>query len=632
MKSRLLACVLLGSLCFGVACKGGGGGDVAFLDVEQRVPERDAEDVIVDTIVAVRMNAAIKPATLSNNTFFLTDEDDALVPSMVRILDEPNADPSMMGTAAELVPNESLNVLTNYTVTVTTELQSLGGASLKEDYQWTFTTIDAAWGDAEWVEEPLANWESTAQQMAVDGQLGVMAVWELEEGFEEDTFIYANRYTRKGLWGEPEPIDDGNGRAAKPKVAADGDGNAFAVWERGETTSSDKKIWANRYDVENASWGSPALLQNGDITRAKLPSIAADPSGKATAVWVQNNLDTGREDVRAIRYEPGAGWGDAVTIGAPANNVAADRTAVGMDDQGGAIAVWDRRAGPAGEGGRVLWANRYTPGSGWGTAQQIKSDESTSANGFRLDVGAKGDAFVIWTQDNRGDVGGTGGIGGIGGTAGTGGTGGVGGMGGVGGTGGMGGVGGTGGLGGMGGTGVPEPRIDIYAIRFSGDEWDVEPTRIDKHDDGDKRAPDIAVDGERNAYAVWSQLDDANDTFENIWVAEYTPGSAWADPVLIEPKNPEPDDDGNATTPRIGVNRAGNVFVVWRQDWEGWGSIWSNRHDPGNGWVPADAERIENFASPARAPQIAVDEGRHAHSIWQHQADDRYKVRTNRFE
>ena len=70
-----------------------------------------------------------------------------------------------------------------------------------------------------------------------------------------------------------------------------------------------------------------------------------------------------------------------------------------MDDQGGAIAVWNPAAG--GVGGRVIWANRYTPGSGWGDAVLIKSDETTSADGFGLDVGANGDAFVIWMQDDR---------------------------------------------------------------------------------------------------------------------------------------------------------------------------------------------------------------------------------------
>ena len=48
--------------------------------------------------------------------------------------------------------------------------------------------------------------------------------------------------------------------------------------------------------------------------------------------------------------------------------------------------------------------------------------------------------------------------------------------------------------------------------------------------------------------------------------------------------------------------------------------------------MPANAERIEEFPTPASLPKIAVDEARHAHSIWLHQDSRLQKVRTNRFE
>jgi hypothetical protein len=248
-----------------------------------------------------------------------------------------------------------------------------------------------------------------------------------------------------------------------------------------------------------------------------------------------------------------------------------------MDDQGNAIAVWDPPAGPAGQGGRVLWANRYTPGSDWAGAVPIKSDETTSADGFRLDVGANGDAFVIWVQDNGDEI---------------------------------------------------EPRNDIWAARFAGGDWSV-PDRIDRHEGDNKNAPDIAVDGAGVAYAVWSQLDPA---FANIWAAQYTPDTpgSWGTPELIEPENPDPTEDGDATVPRVDVNRAGNVFVVWRQIWDQWRSVWSNRRDPGTTWMTA--ERIEDIPETAFLPIIAVDEARHAHALWLHSDSDTNKLRTNRFE
>ena len=575
MNSRCLAYVLLGSVSFGLACKGGGDVAPSFLEIIETAPENGREDVQVEVRVAVRVSDRIDPATLTSETFFLTDEDDTVVPSTLTILDEPNAEPSQMGTAAELKPDEPLAILTNFTVTVTADLMSTGGLALEKDFDWGFKTLDAEWGESEWI-EPLGPGTSSTQEIALDEQLNAIAVWEIDDGV--GTSIYANRYTRTDLWGEAEPIDDGNGAATNPKLAVDGAGNGFAVWLRTEDETSDPNIWATRYDAEEGRWDTPALLQNGDvsdITRARDPSVAADPLGNAVAVWVQADMDTGDDVVRAIRYEPGTGWGDAVTIGVPSTRPG--RTAVGMDDQGNAIAVWDPPAGPAGEGGRVLWANRYMPGSDWAGAVPIKSDETTSADGFRLDVGANGDAFVIWVQDNGDEI---------------------------------------------------EPRNDIWAARFAGGDWSV-PDRIDRHEGGNKSAPDIAVDGAGVAYAVWSQLDPA---FANIWAAQYTPDTpgSWGTPELIEPENPDPTEDGNATVPRVEVNRAGNAFVVWHQIWDQWGSVWSNRRDPGTTWMTA--ERIEDIPETAFLPIIAVDEARHAHGLWLHSTNTGLKVRTNRFE
>jgi hypothetical protein len=568
MKSRGLACALalFGLMSFGYACKGDGGDGGGFITVLQVSPEKNRTDVQVATRIGFEIDASIDPDTLTNETFFVTDSDGVRVEGALAIGDEPSI--------AVLTPDLPLDVITSFTATITTELSSSSGATLEEDFQWKFETLDAAWGESEWIEPFDSANKSSEQEIAVDEQLNAIAVWESDDG--TGIHIHANRYTRVDLWGEAGRISDGNGDSTNPKVALDAAGNGFAVWERKEEGSSIRNIWTNRYDVVDGSWGTPALLQTGDVTAARVPAVAADPAGNAIAVWIQRDTATDNEVVRAIRYEADTGWANEVTIGEPGLIIAGARTAVGMDDDGNAIAVWDPAVGAAGAGTRVLWANRYTTGLGWEGVTPIKSDESTSANGFRLDVGAGGDAFVIWVQDDR--------------------------------------------------TVMP-PRDDVWAVRFSENTWG-DPGRIDNYEDGDKQDPDIAVDGTGTAYAVWSQAD---PDFENIWANTYTPDSTWGTPEGIEPPNEDPNEDGDAATPRVDVNRSGNAFVVWRQIWNDWGSVWSNRRDPGSGWMTA--ELIEDLERAASLPKIAVDDGRHAHALWPHSiAFDTNLLRTNRFE
>jgi hypothetical protein len=566
---------LLGSMSFGYACKGGGDTGGAFLEVLQTSPEDRTTNAPVETRIGFQIDAPIDAATLTDDTFFVTDPEGTRVQGTVAIGDEPDI--------AVLTPDEPLAVITSFTATITTGLRSSGGATLEEDFDWRFTTLDSEWGDPEWLEQ-IGTGSSSQPQIVIDGQSNALAVWTYTEA--TGTSIWANRYTRTGLWEEPELIDTGDGGTSVPQVAADAAGNGFAVWQQGEGGST-ARIWTNRYVVDEG-WGTPELLQNGEVTAARDPAIAADAAGNAIAIWLQKEMGTSDMLVWSRRYVPGGGWGAAEPIDQPIDEMPGSLggdTAVGMDADGNAIAMWTRPG--ASISLEVIWANRYTPGAGWGTAGLIKADGATNADGARLSVGPAGDAFVVWVQNE-------------------------------------------------------DTRQDVWGARFSGSSWGT-PERIDRYDAGDTVQPDVAVDGMGVAvdgmgiaHAVWSQSD---PDFRNIWASQYTPGAGWGAPELIEPPrvdaegNLDPDEDANATNPRVAVNTAGNAFVVWSQFFDNWISIWSNRLDPDTGWMIDAAELIEEDGRAASAPKIAVDEKRHAHAVWPHQIDGEIDwVRTNRFE
>jgi hypothetical protein len=469
-------------------------------------------------------------------------------------------------TAAEIVLSAPLSVITNYTATITTGLRARSGETLEEDFEWTFKTLDSEWGISEWIEEDPDS-TSADPLIAVDAENNAVALWQRTTA--DGTAIWSNRYTRRDLWGEPQQIDGDSTGASDPALALDDAGNTFALWVRREGGSANTTIWSNRYDAELGVWDTAELLQSGEITRADDPAVAAAPGGDALAVWIQVDTDSPNQLIWSRTYTSGSGWGDAGPIGeeSPAA-VLAGNVAVDMDDDGNGVAVWTRPT----VDGDVVWANRYVSGSGWGEPQLIKTDVESEARGIRLSVGAGGDAFVVWSQTD-------------------------------------------------------DAREDVWAVRFSGTEW-AAPERVDTFDAGDKRTPDIAVDGAGVAHAVWAQVE---DPFINIWGSQYDVGSGWAEPILIEPPNEDPNEDGDATLPRVATNSAGNAFVVWLQTDDNWSSVWSNRLDPETGWFTA--ELIEDIDRPARPPVIAVDNERHAHALWPHFVSSGFDwCRTNRFE
>src|SRR3972149_5294629 len=111
-------------------------------------------------------------------------------------------------------------------------------------------------------------------------------------------------------WGTPILLElDNAGHAYYPQVAADASGNAVAVWWQFDGVRVN--IWANRF-VPGVGWGTAALLETDNAGNAAYPQVAVDPSGNAVAVWMQS--DGFRYNIWANRFVPGVGWGTAALI------------------------------------------------------------------------------------------------------------------------------------------------------------------------------------------------------------------------------------------------------------------------------------------------------------------------------
>ena len=310
------------------------------------------------------------------------------------------------------------------------------------------------------------------------------------------------------------------------------------------------------FTTADGAWGSAALIETDNTGIAYQPQIAVDSSGNALAVWTQS--DGARFNILANRFD-GNSWGSAVLIETD-NAGSAYQPQIAVDSSGNALAVWTQYDGTRDS----IWANRFD-GSSWGSAALIETDNTGSTYQPQIAVDSNGNALAVWAQS--------------------------------------------------GGT-----RVNIRANRFNGSNWG-NAVLIETNNDGDADSPQIAIDSSGNAVAVWRQSDGARD---NIWANRFD-GSSWGSAALIET-----DNTGSTYQPQIAVDSNGNALAVWAQSGGTRVNIRANRFN-GSNW--GNAVLIEtNNDGDADSPQIAIDSSGNALVVWRQYDGTRTNIWANRFE
>ena len=515
-------------------------------------PAAGASGVEPAAAVTVTFSEPIDPESLNTATFTVAA---AGVPLNGTITAE--------GAAAVWTGEAPFAVATACTVTLSTEIRDPAGNKFVSPFVFSFTTRDRKWGRAELLEKGDAG-HALLAQVAVDQNGGAVAIWAQGDGTRDS--IWSNRYQPGGGWRTPELIETDNaGTAVYPDLAMDTGGNAFAVWRQSDGILYN--ILANRY-AAGAGWEGAVLVETNSGT-ADEPAIAVDPNGNAIAVWAQ--WDGSRDNVWANRYAAGSGWETAGLIETLSGS--AERPAIAMDPNGNAIAVWSHW-----DGFRYnIAANRYTAGSGWGTAVLIETDNAGDAQTPDVALSSTGDAIAVWRQktDTNGD-----------------------------------------------GLVNNQDKFSIYANLYRpGAGWGTAGI-IETDNLGDAEFPQAVFDPDGNALIVWRQSDGIR---YNIQAARYEPASGWTAPVRIET-----EDLGNAGYPRIAVNGKGNAVVVWEQSDGVLTNIWANRYTAG-AW--GAAEKIEtDDTGPGGRVDVDMNPPGEAFAVWEQNDGTRINVWANRLE
>lgn len=529
-----------------VACGGssGGGATDPEFEVTGTTPENDAVGVDRDTALGVSFNkdVFVKTATEDDDRILLrrTGKDT----DIKRAITSPEAD------SLVITPESPLALLTNYTVTATTGITGLDGTPLVNNYSWSFTTGDGGWGDAGGIETDNAG-EADLPQIAFDSSGNAIAVWQRTNNSGSDRNIWFNRYSASsGSWGSAEPIDNAR-NASRPQIAIDSNDNALVVWVQPDGGGI-YKIWANRYSADTNSWNdSSELIEASGPGNSGYPQIAIDSNGNALAVWYvgasnpsimtnrytaatdswngsSERLDTGvdsalspqvaidmngnalavweqwdgsRYNIWANRYSAGTdSWGGAELV--ETNDAGwATSSQVVFNANGDGMVVWEQTDGS----GRNIWFNRYLADSNsWKGPEKISGNEDNPTYSPQIALDASGNALVVWRQKD--------------------------------------------------GT-----RFDIWASRYTAgtDSWS-SAELIETDNAGDAKSPQVAVDTGGNALAVWHQND---GTRYNIMANRYTADTdSWGEAELIEM-----DNAGDAGSPQIAVDANGSALAVWQQ-------------------------------------------------------------------
>lgn len=256
----------------------------------------------------------------------------------------------------------------------------------------------SSWGTPEAIDNDDSG-QVTSYDIGIDGQGNIMAVWSQYNGsIPYRHNIWAKRYSIEAAqWGTAELLENNDViDAMDPSVDVDAHGNALVVWNTVEGIYD--SIWANYYDVDDDSWSAPTLLEAEDGWADK-PSVALDDNGNGYAVWTQYSGAgfTGALDVKLNSFDADSGWATATTLDTAVNQTY-QSPQIALDNTGNGLVLW----GQANDESRAeIWGSRYRVGTGWATPEALAQHAALGAYSPRISVNKYGVGVAVWEYEDN---------------------------------------------------------------------------------------------------------------------------------------------------------------------------------------------------------------------------------------
>jgi hypothetical protein len=535
MFGRISTRLTIFGICLAAGCGDAGGGPELPEDTEsgalglvETIPAPLETDVDTDADLSVLFDEPLSPSSVTSDT--------------VTVESSKGAHSGTVSLAGEdmlvFTPSAPLALLSEYTATVH-GVEAQSGALLADEHSWRFTTRDGRWGPEHELSHALNQGDRSQITVGPNGE--AIAAWvEYSSGAGEQ--VWSSRYSPDTGWGRPERIDTVGAREVKRvAVAFDDEGSAIATWRQWDTWSS-TSIWANRYspttgwevaqqvgaypqpsfDIEDrmslavypdgsavlawsdsadlracrfdpaTGWTTAETVHRGISTTE--PYLLTGPGSTAVLLWT--DYDGERQNILSAQYDPTSGWGSPELVDTEDHGSATKPRAV-VDRSGNVTAVWQQSDSLRDN----VWANRYTPGEGWGTARRIEASNAGDATAPRLGVDAIGNVLAVWQQSDG-----------------------------------------------------EQTRALSNRYTVTGG-WGVAEV-LGAHLEGNAFEPDVVIDANGNAIATWIL---AQRETRHVAVSRFTATTGW------EAQEDLARGSGLGTVTSLGIGRDGRAFAIWHE-------------------------------------------------------------------
>jgi microcompartment protein CcmK/EutM len=227
-------------------------------------------------------------------------------------------------------------------------------------------------------------------QIAMDSLGNGIAVWVLNNGTHN--VIQARHFT-KGVGWTPTTytISEDMKNSTTPQIAMDSLGNGIAIWS-GIVYGLNTIIQTNRYNKNNSSWDTFVTFISDGLYNSTFPQIAMDSVGNAMAVWDLNNGTT-TVIQSSYYYKDTLSW-TGYTLSSDTYNSLTPQ--ISMNLSGNAIAVWKLTNTGVGR----IQARYFLKGIGWSSDTETLSDITKNSLIPQVAIDSLGNSIVIWEQFN----------------------------------------------------------------------------------------------------------------------------------------------------------------------------------------------------------------------------------------